>query len=42
MSTVNDTTFSEMAFRFRLTASVAFQILAFVLFVGVVRAFIPV
>ena len=41
VSTVNYATFSEMAFRFRFTASVAAQAMAFALFMGVVGGFIP-
>lgn len=41
VSAVNYSNFSEMAFRFRFTANVAMQTLAFALFMGVVGGFIP-
>jgi putative ABC transport system permease protein len=41
ISTVNFTTFSELAFRFRFTWDVAMQTMAFSLFMGVLGGFIP-
>lgn len=41
ISTVNYTTFSELAFRFRFTATVAGQTLLFALVMGVLGGFVP-
>jgi len=41
ISTVNFQTFSELAFRFRFTWSIAWQALVFSLVMGVVGGFIP-
>lgn len=41
ISTTNFQTFSELAFQFKLTASIVWQTLAFALFMGFVGGFIP-
>jgi putative ABC transport system permease protein len=41
ISTVNFQTFSELAFRFRMTPAIAFQSIAFALLMGLVGGFIP-
>ncbi len=41
LSTTNFTTFSELAFQFRLTSSIAIKSLLFALFMGVVGGFVP-
>jgi putative ABC transport system permease protein len=41
LSTTNFTTFSELAFQFRLTSSIALKSLLFALFMGVVGGFVP-
>ena len=41
ISTVNFQTFSELAFRFRLTPAIAVQSIAFALLMGLVGGFIP-
>ena len=41
ISTVNFQTFSELAFRFRLTPAIAVQSLAFALLMGLIGGFIP-
>jgi ABC-type antimicrobial peptide transport system permease subunit len=41
ISTLNYTTFAEMAFRFKFTWSVAVQTMAFALFMGFLGGFVP-
>ena len=41
ISTVNFQTFSELAFRFQLTPTIALQSLSFALIMGVLGGFIP-
>ena len=41
ISTTNFQTFAELAFQFKLTPTIAWQTLAFALFMGVVGGFIP-